>query len=157
MYDIAEVTMNGTKAGYTWKTPYRVYVTGLLKTGSNQLVVRVASRWNRSGLGKGLLGPVTLGVSSILTGARHYQSDMAQKNRLSFSVRSTMGVIHIVFSRKDDYRIAIIDIKGRTLNEYTVNKASQFNISKNVYAPAVYIISVRRGGEFRQAKCVMVK
>jgi len=157
MYDIAEVTMNGTKAGYTWKAPYRVYVTGLLKTGSNQLVVRVASRWNRSGIGKGLLGPVTLGVSSILTGARHVQSDCAQKNRFSFSMRSTMGGIHIVFSRKDDYRIAIRDIRGRTLNEYIVNKVSQFNIPNNLYAPAVYIISVRRGGEVYQAKCVMVK
>ena len=72
-------------------------------------------------------------------------------------MRSAMGGITIVFSRKDDYRIAIRDIRGRTLNEYVVNSASQFSIPKNLYAPAVYIVSVRHGGEVRQAKCVMVK
>lgn len=157
MYDIAEVTMNGSRAGSTWKPPYRVYVTGLLKTGSNQLVVRVASRWNRSGIGKGLLGPVTLGVSSILTGVRQGPSDGAQKNLIRFSIRYTAGKISIIFSRKDDYHVTVQDIRGRTLNEYTLNKASRCDIAGNSCAQGVYVISVRCRGEVRQAKWVMVR
>ena len=64
MYDVAQVTINGTNAGYTWKAPYRVYATGLLKTGSNQLDIKVGSRWYKAGIGRGLLGPVTLQLAS---------------------------------------------------------------------------------------------
>ena len=158
MYDVAQVTINGANAGYTWKAPYRVYATGLLKTGSNQLDIRVGSRWYKSGLGRGLIGPVTLQVGSraISTGIGSIRSQNVQ-NRFSFSLRPALGGIKIAFSRKDDYHIAIKDIKGRTLNEYVVNKSSLFDIPKNLYAPATYIISVRCGGEVRLAKCVIVK
>jgi hypothetical protein len=157
MYDIAEVTMNGTKAGYTWKPPYRVYVTGLLKTGSNQLVVRVASRWNRTGIGKGLLGPVTLGVSSILTGTRHAQSGLVQKNRFSFSVRQARGKIRIMFSRKDDYCVVLRDIRGRTVGVYAIRNGSDFEIPDRTIAPGIFILSLRRGTEQHQCKVVMMR
>jgi hypothetical protein len=158
MYDVAQVTINGVSAGYTWKAPYRVYATGLLKTGSNQLDIRVGSRWYKSGVGRGLLGPVTLQVASraIPTGVGPFSSHNA-RNRLGFSIRPGAGGVKIFFSRKDDYTVEISDIRGRKLNEYAVNKASLFDSPRNACAPAVYLISVKRGGEVRRVKCVIVK
>jgi hypothetical protein len=152
------VTINGSDAGYTWKSPYRVFATGLLKTSGNLIDIRVGSRWYKSGLGRGLLGPVTLKVGSrpIATAAVPFSSQNIRKP-FGFSVRFARGGIKIVFSQKDDYRIALQDIKGRTLNEFIVNNASLVDISR-IYSPSgVYIISVRREGEVRQAKCVIVK
>lgn len=158
MYDVAQVTINGTNAGYTWKSPYRVYATGLLKAGSNQLTIRVGSRWYKSGLGRGLLGPVTLKLASrpIPTGTLPLLSQV-KLARFGFKLRSGMGGLTIAFSRTDDYRIAITDIRGRTLKTYVANKASQFSIPQKVLAPGVYIVSARTGEEVFQAKCVMAK
>lgn len=49
--DIAEVLVNGKPAAILWKPPYRVEVTGLLRTGENRLEVRVTNQWTNRILG----------------------------------------------------------------------------------------------------------
>jgi len=43
--EVAEVSVNGKSTGVAWKPPYRVNVTGLLKTGKNLLEVKVTNLW----------------------------------------------------------------------------------------------------------------
>lgn len=43
--DIARVFVNGREAGVTWRVPFRVDVTALLRAGTNAIEVRVANRW----------------------------------------------------------------------------------------------------------------
>jgi hypothetical protein len=45
VYDIASIKVNGKEAGITWKPPYRVDVSSLLKAGTNTLEVSVANVW----------------------------------------------------------------------------------------------------------------
>lgn len=158
LYDIAEVTVNGTKAGYAWKSPFRVYVTGLLKTGSNDLQIRVASRWNKSGIAKGLLGPVTLQVASIDIPTNTDSKRLTKvRDRISLRVRQTPDKVSIVFSRKDNYRIEMSDIMGRTLKVYTLNNVSRCDLSNKLYAPGTYFIRAKCGGEICRAKLIIVK
>jgi hypothetical protein len=42
---IAEVRINGTPVGISWKEPYRLEVTGYIKAGKNQLEVSVTTLW----------------------------------------------------------------------------------------------------------------
>ncbi len=42
---IARVLVNGRDAGAAWRAPYRVDVSGLLRSGSNRLEVRVTNTW----------------------------------------------------------------------------------------------------------------
>jgi hypothetical protein len=44
--EVAEVSVNGSQTGITWKPPYRVDVTGLLQSGINRLEVKVTNVWN---------------------------------------------------------------------------------------------------------------
>jgi hypothetical protein len=44
--EVAEVSVNGKSKGVAWKPPYRVDVTGLLKTGRNHLEVKVTNVWH---------------------------------------------------------------------------------------------------------------
>jgi hypothetical protein len=44
--EIAEVSVNGAPTGITWKPPYRVDVTGMLKAGTNRLEVKVTNVWH---------------------------------------------------------------------------------------------------------------
>jgi len=44
--EVAEVSVNGTPTGVTWKPPYRVDVSGLLKPGLNHLEVKVTNLWH---------------------------------------------------------------------------------------------------------------
>jgi len=44
--EVAEVSVNGAPTGVTWKPPYRVDVTGLLKAGTNRLEVKVTNLWH---------------------------------------------------------------------------------------------------------------
>ena len=44
--EVAEVSVNGQQTGVTWKPPYRVDVTKLLKAGSNRIEVNVTNLWN---------------------------------------------------------------------------------------------------------------
>ena len=41
----AEVVLNGRHLGILWKPPFQVDVTGLLRTGENQLQIKVANNW----------------------------------------------------------------------------------------------------------------
>ncbi|MBN1805255.1 MAG: hypothetical protein JW837_08400 [Sedimentisphaerales bacterium] len=43
--DIAEVRVNGKTLGTLWKEPYQVDVTGTLKSGTNQLEIKVTNEW----------------------------------------------------------------------------------------------------------------
>ncbi|MGC1461372.1 MAG: glycosyl hydrolase [Terracidiphilus sp.] len=43
--DLAEVAVNGKYLGIQWKTPFKVDVTGILKPGSNQIVIEVTNLW----------------------------------------------------------------------------------------------------------------
>ena len=43
--DIAEVWVNGQKAGGVWHAPWRIEIGRLAKTGSNEVEIRVANRW----------------------------------------------------------------------------------------------------------------
>jgi hypothetical protein len=43
--DVAEVAVNGKYLGIQWKTPFKVDVTGVLKTGSNQIAIGVTNLW----------------------------------------------------------------------------------------------------------------
>jgi hypothetical protein len=60
VHDVADVTVNGHRAGVAWRAPYRVDVTGLLHAGTNTISVRVANLWvNR------LIGDAQPGVDKI--------------------------------------------------------------------------------------------
>jgi hypothetical protein len=43
--NIAEIVVNGKNMGIVWKKPFRVNVTGALKTGENLLEIRVTNLW----------------------------------------------------------------------------------------------------------------
>ncbi|MBP8302838.1 MAG: DNA-binding protein [Phycisphaerae bacterium] len=43
--DIAEVAVNGRDCGVAWTPPYRVEITGAVRSGSNDLEVRVTNTW----------------------------------------------------------------------------------------------------------------
>lgn len=54
--DVAEVMVNGQRAGVAWKAPYRVDVTDFVKPGRNALSVRVANLWVNRLIGDALPG-----------------------------------------------------------------------------------------------------
>ena len=43
--ELAEVSINGRDLGVVWRVPYEVNVTGALKPGSNEIVIKVANTW----------------------------------------------------------------------------------------------------------------
>jgi hypothetical protein len=43
--EIAEVTVNGKDMGVVWLPPYRVEISGAVRSGSNRLEIRVANLW----------------------------------------------------------------------------------------------------------------
>jgi len=43
--EIAEVAVNGNNLGLVWLPPYRVEITGAVRSGSNRLEIRVANLW----------------------------------------------------------------------------------------------------------------
>jgi hypothetical protein len=60
--DLAEVVINGQIAGIVWKTPFRLEITNLLKSGNNTLEIKVTNLWvNR------LIGDTQPGVSKKYT------------------------------------------------------------------------------------------
>ncbi|MBN1309269.1 MAG: hypothetical protein JXA18_15200 [Chitinispirillaceae bacterium] len=158
LYDIAEVTVNGKIAGYAWKSPFRVFVTGLLKTGSNDLLIRVASRWHKSGIAKGLLGPVTLQVASIdIPTDINSKCSHKVKDRISLRIRQTTNRASIVFSRKDTYRIEVKDIMGRTVNTFALKNNSRCDLFNGRYAPGIYFISAKCREEICRAKLMVTR
>jgi hypothetical protein len=45
LYDIAELEINGKKAGVLWSPPYRTDITALLKSGNNTLKIHITNNW----------------------------------------------------------------------------------------------------------------
>ena len=43
--DVADVTLNGKPIGIAWKAPYRVDVTNALRSGNNDLTIKVTNLW----------------------------------------------------------------------------------------------------------------
>jgi hypothetical protein len=43
--NLADVTVNGKSLGMIWHAPYRVDVTGALKTGANEVTIKVTNAW----------------------------------------------------------------------------------------------------------------
>lgn len=43
--NIAHVWLNGTDLGIVWTAPWRINITGIIRTGNNQLKIRVANLW----------------------------------------------------------------------------------------------------------------
>ena len=43
--NIAEVSLNGKALGTVWHAPYRINIASALKSGSNELVVKVTNAW----------------------------------------------------------------------------------------------------------------
>ena len=43
--DVAEIWLNGSKAGTVWHPPFRLEISALVQAGGNYLEVRVANRW----------------------------------------------------------------------------------------------------------------
>jgi hypothetical protein len=60
--DLAEVIVNGKSLGIVWKHPFRIDVTGALKTGENKIEIKVTNLWvNR------LIGDAQPGVTNKIT------------------------------------------------------------------------------------------
>ena len=51
---IAEVKLNGKDCGIAWTPPYRIDITDALRSGENQLEIRVANTWLNRLMGDGL-------------------------------------------------------------------------------------------------------
>jgi len=43
--NLASVTVNGKPLGVVWHAPYRVEVTSALKTGANEITIKVTNAW----------------------------------------------------------------------------------------------------------------
>jgi hypothetical protein len=54
--DVVEVAVNGHPLGILWKPPYRVDISDVLKSGSNQLEIKVTNEWTNRQIGD-RLGP----------------------------------------------------------------------------------------------------
>ncbi len=52
---IATVYVNGQRAGTAWTTPWSVEISGLVKSGENELEIRVANTWNNRLVGDAAL------------------------------------------------------------------------------------------------------
>lgn len=63
--NMAEVIVNGRSAGIAWKKPYEVDVTGFVKSGSNNLVVRVTNLWPNRLIGDKQPGATSIGFTSF--------------------------------------------------------------------------------------------
>ncbi len=60
--NIADIKVNGKSVGTVWKKPFRVNVTGALKTGANKIEINVTNLWvNR------LIGDAQPGVTNKIT------------------------------------------------------------------------------------------
>lgn len=55
--DIAEVTVNGKSLDLVWKAPYQVDITGAIKPGKNQIIIKVTNQWTNRLIGDKLAGP----------------------------------------------------------------------------------------------------
>ena len=72
--DVAEVAVNGTSFEPIWKPPFQVDVTGALRTGTNQIAIKVTNEWTNRIMGdqaapnRRILSPVTGGRGGASAG-----------------------------------------------------------------------------------------
>jgi hypothetical protein len=57
--EVAEVTINGKKAGILWKEPYRIDISSLIREGENSLEIAVTNNWINRLIGDAGLEPDT--------------------------------------------------------------------------------------------------
>jgi hypothetical protein len=55
--DVAEVFINGKSAGILWKQPYRIDISRLIKTGTNDLKIEIVNMWSNRMTGDMLSDP----------------------------------------------------------------------------------------------------
>jgi hypothetical protein len=94
--DAAVVFVNGRRAGSVWCPPYRVDVTGLLKTGPNQIQIQVAIRAvNYMAVTAHLPAPdySALNANRTYGGNRFQPQDM---NRIQPVPSGLLGTVHLV-------------------------------------------------------------
>lgn len=65
--NIAEVQLNGKHVGIAWKPPYRLDVTDVVRSGSNQLEVRVTNLWPNRMIGDQQPGATKIATSTLNT------------------------------------------------------------------------------------------
>jgi hypothetical protein len=65
--ELAEVWVNGKLAGTAWHAPYRVDVSGVVKTGANTLEIRVANLWVNRLIGDAQPGATKLTWTALPT------------------------------------------------------------------------------------------
>lgn len=65
--DVAEVRVNGVAVGTAWKAPYRVDIPQALKSGANNVEVRVANKWVNRLIGDEQPGANRIGFTTIPT------------------------------------------------------------------------------------------
>jgi hypothetical protein len=51
VYDMAEVEINGKPAGVLWIAPFKIDITGYVKTGNNTLKIKVTNTWQNRLIG----------------------------------------------------------------------------------------------------------
>lgn len=78
--DMAEVSVNGKTIGVTWKAPYQVDVTSVLKPGANQLEIKVTNEWTNRLIGDRSAPPnkKVLAVSGPPTGGPSAPQTLAE-------------------------------------------------------------------------------
>ncbi|HEY1847956.1 MAG TPA: glycosyl hydrolase [Opitutaceae bacterium] len=69
--NLAEVTLNGKQLGTVWHAPFRVDITGVLRTGRNELSVKVVNAWVNRLIGDEQPGAVKFTYADI----RPYKAD----------------------------------------------------------------------------------
>jgi (4-O-methyl)-D-glucuronate---lignin esterase len=69
--NLAEVSLNGKRLGVVWHAPYRVDITGAVKSGTNELSIKVVNSWvNR------LIGDQQPGATSVaFADVKPYRAD----------------------------------------------------------------------------------
>ena len=63
--NLAEVSLNGKPLGIVWHAPYRINITSALKTGSNELVVKVTNAWVNRLIGDEQSGATRIAFSDV--------------------------------------------------------------------------------------------
>ena len=85
--NLAEVIVNGKSLGIIWKKPFRVNVTGTLKSGENSLVIKVTNLWvNR------LIGDQQPGIEKKYT----YTTEAFYKADSPLLPSGLIGPVHIL-------------------------------------------------------------
>jgi hypothetical protein len=154
--DNAQVTINGTVAGYTWKAPFQVYATGLLKAGANTLLIRVASRWTIAGITNGLLGPLTLKIGNISTAINTHP--VAAKRVTDLSVHFVPGSgLAFGFPQVADYQVLLRDMRGRTLATSSLKHSGVYMLPCRDFAPGIYAVEVKGATQVWNRRVAIVR